>query len=76
MDIIRYLYKSIISIRCQLPDVDLGVSIHLIKPILRKYMERVEIALNIPGHAAVTACQIERTFRADVLERKGSDGQR
>jgi hypothetical protein len=51
--------------------VDLGVSDHLIKAILRKYMECVEIDLNIPGRAA----RLKERFALMFLARKGPDGQ-
>jgi hypothetical protein len=53
--------------------VDLGVIVHLIKAILRKYAECVENALNIPGRAAA---RLKERFQLLFSKRKGRDGQR
>ena len=53
--------------------VDLGVIVHLIKAILRKYAECVENALEIPGRAAA---RLTERFGLLFSKRKGHDGQR
>jgi hypothetical protein len=52
--------------------VDLGVIIHLIKAILRKFRETVETALKIPGRAAR---RLNERFSMMLAKRKGPDGQ-
>ena len=52
--------------------VDLGVIVHLIKAILRKFRESVETALKIPGRAAR---RLNDRFDLMLAKRKGPDGQ-
>jgi hypothetical protein len=52
--------------------VDLGVIVHLIKAILRKFRESVETALKIPGRAAR---RLSDRFDLMLAKRKGPDGQ-
>ena len=52
--------------------VDLGVIIHLIKAILRKFRETVETALKIPGRAAR---RLNERFYMMLAKRQGPDGQ-
>ena len=53
--------------------VDLGVIVHLIRAILRKFEECVETALNIPGRAVA---RLQERFELMLAKRKGADGQR
>jgi hypothetical protein len=53
--------------------VDLGVIVHLIRAILRKFEESVEKALNIPGRAVA---RLQERFVLMLAKRKGADGQR
>ena len=52
--------------------VDLGVIVHLIKAILRKFRESVETALKIPGRAAR---RLKERVDLMLAKRKGPDGQ-
>jgi hypothetical protein len=53
--------------------VDLGVIVHLIKAILRKYSDCVESILGIPGRAAA---RLKERFGLLFSKHKGHDGQR
>ncbi len=53
--------------------IDLGAIIHLIKAILRKFNECVEVALEQYGLAAK---RLGKRFRLMLAKRKGRDGQR
>ena len=53
--------------------VDLGAIVHLIRAILRKYLECVETALNIPGRAAA---RLKERFDLLFSKSVGPDGQR
>ena len=53
--------------------VDLGAIVHLIKAILRKYLECVETALGIAGRAA---SRLKERFELMFMKREGPDGQR
>ncbi len=53
--------------------MELGVILHLLKAVLRKYMGCVETALNISGRAAA---RLKERFELMFWERKGPDGQR
>jgi hypothetical protein len=53
--------------------VDLGVIVHLIRAILRKFEECVEKVLDIPGRAVV---RLQARFELMLAKRKGADGQR
>jgi hypothetical protein len=51
----------------------LGAIVHLIMANLRKYLECVETALNIPGRAAA---RLKERFELLFSKREGPDGQR
>ena len=53
--------------------VDLGVIVHLIRAILRKFEECVEKVLDIPGRAVA---RLQARFELMLAKRKGADGQR
>jgi hypothetical protein len=53
--------------------VDLGVIVHLVKAILRKYSDCVESILGIPGRAAA---RLKERFGLLFSKHKGHDGQR
>jgi hypothetical protein len=53
--------------------IDLGAIVHLIRAILRKFHECVEIALDQSGLAAK---RLGQRFRLMLAQRNGSDGQR
>ena len=53
--------------------VDLGVIVHLIRAILRKFEECIENVLNIPGRAVA---RLQARFELMLAKRQGADGQR
>ncbi len=53
--------------------IDLDAIVQLIRAILRKYLERVETALNIPGR---TAARLKELFDLLFLKRVGPVGQK
>ncbi len=53
--------------------IDLSAIIHLIKAILRKHLEVVETALNLPGRAAAS---LKERFDLFFSKQVGPDGQR